>query len=122
MMINAEEYDNQLRKEIDSSDWYNFTGAVKQTEYNYKANHNTRDKLFFDYRYQQGSYKAIKAGIIKPSVMMRFGNDKFRLYGQPENNKLFDDAKKILASWKAKSKAEIRALKLAQRKKKQGRG
>lgn len=111
-MINAEAYDNLLWKELDSSDWYDYTGAVKQTEYDFKANHNTRDKLFFDFRYQQGSYKAIKAGITKPSVMMRFGKDKFRLYGDAETNKLFDKAKGILAGWKARNKADLRAYKL----------
>lgn len=49
-----------------------------------------RLKLFWGFRYQTNSYKARKAGISRPSVMMKYKNDKFRLYGSPENNKLFE--------------------------------
>ncbi len=67
--------------------------------------------LFWDFRYANGSYKARKAGISSPSVMMKYKNDRFRLYGKPENNKLFEHCKDILKGWKARNKAEIKALK-----------
>lgn len=67
--------------------------------------------LFWGFRYSSNSYKARKAGISRPSVMMKYKNDKFRLYGSPEDNKLFDHCKGILKGWKARSKAEMKALK-----------
>ena len=76
-----------------------------------------RDRLFWDFRYQKRTYKARKAGISNnsPSVLMKYGGDMFRLYGAPEENKLFGAAKGILAGWKARSKAEIKALKQLRR-------
>ncbi len=71
---------------------------------------NTKAKLFWGFRYQLGSYKARKAGISHPSVMMKYKGDKFRLYGNAENNKLFQHCKDILKGWKARSKSEMRSL------------
>lgn len=106
-MINTLEYDKRLAKELD---WH-YRNNVGDKDMPIKKV-STRNKLFFEHRYRLGSYKAIKAGISSPSVMMKFGNDKFRLYGEPDNNKLFDKAKGILAGWKARSKAEMRLAKL----------
>ncbi len=112
-MINTQEYDNRLRQELE---WRYIPSIKPIEETDLKA---TRDKLFWDFRYARGSYKAQKAGISRPSVMMRFCNDKFRLYGDAENNKLFGKAKGILAGWKARNKAEMRALKLLNKKRKE---
>lgn len=72
-----------------------------------------RDRLFWDFRYQKRTYKARKAGISNesPSVLMKYGGDMFRLYGDAESNKLFGAAKGILAGWKARHKAETKILK-----------
>ena len=77
-----------------------------------------RDELYYNFRYANGTYKARKAGISRPSVMMRFGKDRFRLYGEPESNKLFDKCKDILKGWKARSKAEMREQKRLAKKRK----
>ncbi|MCK9369885.1 hypothetical protein M0R04_08275 [Candidatus Dojkabacteria bacterium] len=70
-----------------------------------------RNELYFSRRYRLNSYKAIKLGISTPSVMMKYKGDKVRLFGSPENNKLFAHCKTILAGWKARSKAEMKLLK-----------
>ena len=47
---------------------------------------------------------------------MKYKGDRFRLYGSPEDNKLFDHCKSILQGWKYRNRAELRALKLANKK------
>ncbi len=71
-MINTAEYDNRLRQELPSSEYWDYEREVRKRENN---DHDSlavlkRNELFWSRRYQVGSYKARKAGISRPSVMM----------------------------------------------------
>ena len=120
-MINVSTYDALLRKELTQEDYRDYSYGQRKADESIEK-HPTRNALFWTRRYALRSYKAVKAGISRPSVMMKYEGDKFRLYGTPDNNKLFgamtksSPVKTILAGWKARSKAEMRALKLASKK------
>ncbi len=119
-MIKHDTFDYKMSDLFDDPVRYNhniyITGTNKLKQADDKPATIKRLHLFWDYRYATGSYKARKAGISRPSVMMRFGKDRFRLYGGAESNKLFDRCKDILKGWKARSKAEMRLLMPAYRR------
>ncbi len=104
MKQSFDNYGGLLRRDMQTGNYYSLRIHDNNTK------NFTRDKLFWDFRYQSGSYKARKSGITPCSVMMKYKNDKFRLYGEPENNKLFDQCKAILKGWKARNKAEVKAF------------
>ena len=75
----------------------------------------TSDRLYWEHRYHNGTYKSRKARIQPILMTAKYGGDRLRVYGEPDNTRALDNgnkiAKGIFKGWKAKERERRRFAK-----------